>query len=81
MGWEVDIPAQKVGDFDTELAQEFWLGFTRNAQCTLHFRQLAGTNSHHIIEGAFKSAARAIAQAVRINPEYADEIPSTKGVI
>ena len=81
LGWEVDIPAQKVGDFDTELAQEFWLGFTRNAQCTLHFRQLAGTNSHHIIEGAFKSAARAIAQAVRINPEYADEIPSTKGVI
>ena len=81
LGWEVDIPAQKVGDFDTELAQEFWLGFTRNAQCTLHFRQLAGTNSHHIIEGAFKSAARVIAQAVRINPEYADEIPSTKGVI
>ena len=81
LGWEMDIPAQKVGEFDTELAQEFWLGFTRNAQCTLHFRQMAGTNSHHIIEGAFKSAARAIAQAVRINPEYADEIPSTKGVI
>ncbi len=81
LGWEMDIPTQKVGDFDTELAQEFWLGFTRNALCTLHFRQLAGTNSHHIIEGAFKSAARAIAQAVRINPEYAAEIPSTKGVI
>ena len=81
LGWEMDIPTQKVGDFDTELAQEFWLGFTRNALCTLHFRQLAGTNSHHIIEGAFKSAARAIAQAVRINPEYASEIPSTKGVI
>ena len=81
LGWEMDIPAQKVGEFDTELAQEFWLGFTRNAQCTLHFRQMAGTNSHHIIEGAFKSAARAIAQAVRINPEYADEIPSTKGII
>ena len=81
LGWEMDISTQKVGDFDTELAQEFWLGFTRNALCTLHFRQLAGTNSHHIIEGAFKSAARAIAQAVRINPEYASEIPSTKGVI
>ncbi|MBQ7155078.1 MAG: imidazoleglycerol-phosphate dehydratase HisB [Synergistaceae bacterium] len=81
LGWEMNITAQKVGDFDTELAQEFWLGFTRNALCTLHFRQMAGTNAHHIIEGAFKSAARAIAQAVRINPEYADEVPSTKGVI
>lgn len=81
LGWEMEIPAQKVGDFDTELAQEFWLGFVRNAQCTLHFRQLSGSNSHHIIEGAFKSAGRAIAQAVRVNPEYADEVPSTKGVI
>ncbi|MBQ7220669.1 MAG: imidazoleglycerol-phosphate dehydratase HisB [Synergistaceae bacterium] len=81
LAWDMSIPAQKVGEFDTELAQEFWLGFTRNALCTLHFRQLAGTNSHHIIEGAFKSAGRSIAQAVRINPEYASEIPSTKGVI
>lgn len=81
LGWEMNIAAQKVGDFDTELAQEFWLGFVRNALCTLHFRQLAGTNAHHIIECAFKSAARAIAQAVKINPEYASEIPSTKGVI
>ena len=81
LGWEMDIPTQKVGDFDTELAQEFWLGFVRNALCTLHFRQMAGSNSHHIIEGAFKSAARSIAQAVKINPEYASEIPSTKGVI
>ena len=67
--WDINIPAQKVGEFDTELAQEFWLGFTRNALCTLHFRQLSGTNSHHIIEGAFKSAARSICQAVRINSE------------
>lgn len=81
LGWEMDIYAQKVGDFDTELAQEFWLGFVRNAQCTLHFRQLAGNNAHHIIECAFKSAARSISQAVRVNPEYADEIPSTKGII
>ena len=81
LGWEMDIPAQKVGNFDTELAQEFWLGFVRNALCSLHFRQFAGTNAHHIIEGAFKSAARSIAQAVRINPEYASEIPSTKGTI
>lgn len=81
LAWEMNIPAQKVGDFDTELAQEFWLGFTRNALCTLHFRQLAGTNTHHIIEGAYKSAARSIAQAVSIIPEYASEIPSTKGVL
>lgn len=81
LGWDIEINAQKVGDFDTELAQEFWLGFVRNAQCTLHFRQLAGNNAHHIIECAFKSAARSISQAVRVNPEYADEIPSTKGII
>ena len=81
LGWKMNIPAQKVGDFDTELAEEFWLGFTRNALCTLHFRQLAGNNSHHIIEGAFKSAARSISQAVRINSEYASEIPSTKGAL
>ena len=81
LGWDIEINAQKVGDFDTELAQEFWLGFVRNAQCTLHFRQLAGNNAHHIIECAFKSAARSISQAVRVNPEYGDEIPSTKGVI
>ena len=81
LGWEMNIAAQKVGDFDTELAQEFWLGFTRNALCTLHFKQFSGTNAHHIIECAFKSAARTIAQAVKINPEYASEIPSTKGVL
>ena len=81
LAWEMNITAQKVGEFDTELAQEFWLGFTRNAMCTLHFRQLAGTNAHHIIEGAYKSAGRSIAQAVRINAEYASEIPSTKGMI
>ena len=81
LGWEMNIFPQKVGDFDTELAQEFWLGFTRNALCTLHFKQFAGTNAHHIIECAFKSAARSISQAVKINPEYASEIPSTKGVL
>ena len=81
LGWEMNITAQKVGDFDTELAQEFWFGFTRNALCTLHFKQFAGTNAHHIIECAFKSAARTIAHAVKINPEYATEIPSTKGVL
>ena len=81
LGWEVDIEAQKVGEFDTELAEEFWLGFVRNSLCTLHFRQFAGKNAHHIIECAFKSAARSISQAVKINPDFANEIPSTKGVI
>ena len=81
LGWEVEIPTQKVGDFDTELAEEFWRAFVGNSLCTLHFRQLAGKNSHHIIECAFKSAARSISQAVRINPELGDEVPSTKGVI
>lgn len=81
LNWDMNILAQKVGEFDTELAQEFWLGFVRNSLCTLHFKQLAGTNAHHIIECAFKSAARSIAQAVKINQEYANEIPSTKGVI
>jgi len=64
LGYELDIPSQKVGDFDTELCQEFWLGFTREAKCTLHIKQLAGANSHHIIEGAFKACARAMKQAL-----------------
>lgn len=79
--WDIEIHSQKVGDFDTELAEEFWRAFAGNSLCTLHFKQFSGKNSHHIIECAFKSAARSISQAVRINPEYADEIPSTKGVI
>ncbi|MBQ7196787.1 MAG: imidazoleglycerol-phosphate dehydratase HisB [Synergistaceae bacterium] len=81
LNWDINIAAQKVGDFDTELAQEFWLGFVRNSFSTLHFKQLAGSNAHHIIEGAFKSAARSIAQAVKINPDYKNEIPSTKGML
>ena len=81
LGYELDIPTQKVGSFDTELVEEFWLGFVRNAQCTLHIRKLAGTNSHHIIEGAFKSAGRSLRAAVAIEAAFADEIPSTKGVL
>ena len=81
LAWDIEIHSQKVGDFDTELAEEFWRAFAGNSLCTLHFKQFSGKNSHHIIECAFKSAARSISQAVRINPEYADEIPSTKGVI
>ena len=81
LGFALDIPTAKVGTFDTELVEEFWLGFTRNAACTLHIRQLAGMNSHHIIEGAFKSAARSMRTAVKIDEDFAEEIPSTKGVL
>ena len=81
LGYGLDIPTEKVGSFDTELVEEFWLGFIRNAECTLHIRQLAGTNSHHIIEGAFKSVARSLKAAVAIDAAFADEIPSTKGVL
>lgn len=81
LGYALEIPSQKVGTFDTELTQEFWLAFTRSAGVTLHLRQLAGQNSHHIIEGAFKSAARSLRQAVSIDPCCAGEIPSTKGVL
>lgn len=81
LGYALEIPTEKVGSFDTELVEEFWLGFIRNAECTLHIRQLAGTNSHHIIEGAFKSVARSLKAAVAIDAAFADEIPSTKGVL
>ena len=81
LGFALPIPTEKVGDFDTELIKEFWYAFVRNSGCTLHLRLLAGENSHHIIEGTFKAAARAIRQAVKIDPDCADEIPSTKGVL
>ncbi len=79
--FDMDIPAEKVGDFDTELVKEFWLAFTRKADVTLHIKQLAGENSHHIIEGAFKAAGRALGSAASIDEKYKDEIPSTKGVL
>ena len=81
LGYDLKIPTEKVGTFDTELVKEFWLAFVRTAQCSLHLRTLAGENSHHIIEGAFKSAARSFRQAVAIEERFADEIPSTKGVL
>ena len=81
LGYALEIPTEKVGDFDTELCEEFWLAFVRQAECTLHIRQLAGKNSHHIIEGTFKSVARSVRSAVRVDAEFADEIPSTKGVL
>ncbi len=81
LGYALDIPTQKVGTFDTELVEEFWLGFIRNADMTLHIRQLAGTNSHHIIEGTFKSVARSLKTAVSIDKDDPDSIPSTKGLL
>ena len=81
LSYGLTIPAQKVGDFDTELTEEFYLGFVRHAAVTLHIKQLSGTNSHHIIEGAFKSVSRSLAAAVKIDQNRRDEIPSTKGVL
>ncbi len=81
LGYDLRIPTPRVGTFDTELTEEFFWAFVRNAQCTLHLRKMAGKNSHHIIEGAFKSASRAMRAAVRIEEAYRDEIPSTKGVL
>ena len=81
LGWDMSIPTEKVGTFDTELAEEFFLGFVRNAKCTLHVRQLSGSNSHHILEGAFKCVARALREAAEMDPAFADEIPSTKGTL
>ena len=81
LAYGLQIPTAKVGTFDTELAEEFFEAFARNARCTLHLRQLSGKNSHHIIEGAFKSVARSLREAVSIDPACAGEIPSTKGVL
>ena len=77
--YELEIPTEKIGTFDTELVEEFFLGFTRNCPMSLHLRQLAGTNSHHIVEGAFKSVGRALKAAVAL--DGSNEIPSTKGVL
>lgn len=81
LGFNLTIPTEKVGDFDTELVEEFWMGFVRQAECAIHFRQLSGKNSHHIIEGAYKSIGRSLRQAVAIDQEFSGEIPSTKGVL
>lgn len=81
LGYKLDIPTQKVGTFDTELIEEFWLGFTRNSDCTLHIVSLEGKNSHHIIEGAFKSVARSMRDAVSIDKDFSQDIMSTKGVL
>ena len=81
LGYDLEIPTEKVGDFDTELAREFFLGFIRNAECSLHIKMLSGKNTHHIIEGTFKSVARTLRKAVQLDEEFKNEIPSTKGVL
>lgn len=79
--YDLDIPSQKIGSFDSELVKEFWLGFVRKANVTLHIKKLAGENSHHIAEGAFKSAARSLRAACAVDPTLNGAIPSTKGVL
>ena len=79
LGYGLEIPTEKIGTFDTELVEEFWLAFVRQCPMSLHIRQLSGKNSHHIVEGCFKSVARSLRLAVRT--DGTDEIPSTKGVL
>ena len=79
--YSVQLQSSRVGDFDSELAEEFWQAFVRNANCTLHIRQMHGKNTHHIIEGQFKSVARSMRAAVALDPAALGEIPSTKGVL
>ncbi len=81
LAYTVNLLRAKVGDFDTELVEEFWQAFVREAGLNLHINQIAGVNTHHIIEGIFKSAARSIRAAVAIDEKAKDEVPSTKGVL
>jgi imidazoleglycerol-phosphate dehydratase len=81
LAFDLETPSYKVGDFDTELVEEFFRAFSSNAKLNLHIKKLYGTNSHHIIEGAFKSVARSLRAAVKIDPEFSDAVPSTKGVL
>lgn len=78
---DLKLRAKRVGNFDTELVEEFFVAFTSNAGLNLHVKQLEGRNTHHIIEGTFKSVARSLKKAVAIDPDFADEVPSTKGVL
>ena len=81
LGWAVDLPAAKVGDFDTELAKEFWLAFARNCPAAVHIRQMAGENTHHILEAVFKGMGRTLRMASDPDYRHLGEIPSTKGVL
>ena len=81
LGWQVTLPAEQIGNFDTELGKEFWLAFVRNCPSTLHFKQMAGENTHHNLEACFKGMARALRQAVAMEAGFENEIPSTKGTL
>ncbi len=81
LAYDLQIPTERVGDFDTELTEEFFMAFTRCARLTLHLKQLSGKNSHHIIEGTFKAFARALKAAMVMDEKNKDTIPSTKGVL
>ncbi|MCR4936156.1 MAG: imidazoleglycerol-phosphate dehydratase HisB [Oscillospiraceae bacterium] len=81
LGWDLPFPTEKVGFFDTQLVEEFFTAFVSNAGITAHLRLLAGKNSHHIAEAAFKGAARALRKAVAVDREFEDEVPSTKGTL
>ena len=81
LAYGLEIPSEKIGDFDSELVEEFFLALIRNAGITLHLKQLDGRNSHHIAEAAFKAFARALREAISIDESAKDEIPSTKGVL
>ncbi len=81
LGFDVVFPTEKIGDFDTELVEEFFMALTRCAEITLHIKKMAGENSHHIAEGIFKSFARSLRTAIAIDENFKDQLPSTKGVL
>ena len=81
LGFDVTFPSKKIGDFDTELVEEFFMALTRCAEITLHIKKMAGENSHHIAEGIFKSFARSLREAVALDENFKDQLPSTKGVL
>ena len=81
LGFDVVFPTEKIGNFDTELVEEFFMALTRCAEITLHIKKMAGENSHHIAEGIFKSFARSLRTAIAIDENFKDQLPSTKGVL
>lgn len=81
LGYNVNVRAKRVGNFDVELIEEFWTAFVGNASCNVHIQQLAGKNTHHVLEGIFKSVARSLRKAVEIDTKFAGDLPSTKGVL
>jgi len=81
LGWNVPLPSPRVGSFDTELAKEFWLAFVRSCPGSIHIREIAGENTHHILEAVFKGMARALSQAVSVRSGHENDIPSTKGLL